>query len=98
MTDNTRRGGRASIEQQTLDRVKRIETRITTLAIGLGVEMGTQKPVFAKEPGEYATIELPSHNSSLKEIMAAVPAGFTGRIELRIGGDTIGQIELADRT
>jgi len=90
---------RKTPEQESLERLRRIETRITTLAIGLGVDMNTQKPVF--DPGSIsgsATIELPSVNSSLKEITKAVPAGWTGPIRLVIGGDLIGQIELTDRS
>lgn len=97
MNDKSRRV-RKTPEQEVLERVRRIETRITTLAIGLGVDMNTQKPEFDKQPGEHATLTLPSINSSLKEIMKAVPPGFTGRAVLVIGGETIGQIELVDRT
>lgn len=89
MTDNHRRGGRASIEQQTLDRVKRIETRITTMALALGVNMPMQKPTFDKQPGEHATLDLPSINTTVKSIRAALPNGFTGRVILRIGGEMI---------
>lgn len=96
---------RKTPEQESLERLRRIETRITTLAIGLGVDMNTQKPVFdpgmqddltdAKRP---ASIELPSINSSMKEIMKVVPNGWTGPIRLVIGTDLIGQIELTDRS
>lgn len=97
MADPQRRP-RKTPEQESLERLRRIETRITTLAIGLGVDMNTQKPVFTKEPGEHAVIALPSINSSMKEILASCPAGWTGRANIAIGGETICAMDVADRT
>lgn len=82
---------------ETLERVRRIETRITTMALALGVAMPTQKPKFDKQPGEHATLDLPSIDTTIKAIRAALPDGFTGRVILRIGGEAILTMDVADR-
>lgn len=74
-------------------RTRRIETRLTQLMIGLGISTDSQKPEFlagqARTQAGYAVV-LPSPHSSLREILAAIPAHAIGTpVDLYLGADRI---------
>jgi hypothetical protein len=76
---------------ETLQRVRRIETRLTQTMVALGIDTNSQKPEFWQEtPGSEARIALPSPHTSLKELVLALPDGWTGPVRLYIGDDSIG--------
>lgn len=78
---------------ETLQRVRRIETRMTQLMVGLGVPTHAQKPKFSPGVnGQPAHVELPSPHSSVKEALDAIPAGWPELVKVVIGGDVIGEI------
>lgn len=84
---------------ETLERVRRIETRLTKLLVHQGVETHSVKPTF--HPGlvgqQPATMNLPSRHCQFNEIMAALPRGFRGRVHLSVKGDFVATLDLADR-
>ena len=74
--------------KETLDRTRRVETRLTTFMIKHGMTPPTQKAV-ADEKGE---ITLPSLHCSLKDIILATPVD--GRHALVHGGHVIGYLDI----
>lgn len=85
--------------EETLDRVRRIETRLTTLCIGMGIDTPQQKPVF--DPGSInsiASLTIPSMDCSMKQIRASVPHDWKGPVRFMLGNQYIGQLDLKDRT
>jgi hypothetical protein len=85
---------------ETLTRTRRIETRLTALMIGLGIDTQAQKPEFVKPRGEddRAIVKLPSPHSSLREILACVPTGWAGAFDVLVGGDHVATLVVSDRT
>lgn len=71
-------------EVETLQRTRRIETRLTQLMIGLGIHTDAQKPVF-----DDGTLLAPSVHSSLKEIIDSVPADWQGPIRVFVGSTLV---------
>ena len=57
-------------EDEVLSRVRRIETRVTQLLIAQGIDTEKQRPVFVKQPGEHATVVIPSpHMDIVRALM-----------------------------
>lgn len=82
---------------ETLQRVRRIETRLTQTMIALGVDTASQKPRWdAGDPGiDRPRLVLPSRHTSLKEMTEAVPAYAAGKpVDIFIGGELIGQLSV----
>lgn len=73
------------IDVETLERTRRIETRLTKLALALGVDMPSQKPEFAPYIMEPSRLILPSPHTSMFEILAAIPRGWQGAVDVYIG-------------
>lgn len=73
---------------ELLARTRRIETRLTQLLIAAGIDTQVQRPVFDAQQGR---LRVPSIHSSLKEITASIPEGWTSPVELIIGGTRLGQ-------
>ncbi len=86
-----------TVEQESLERLRRIETRITTVGIALGVPMGTDKPRF--DPSDSvaqgrARMFLPSIHCSFSEIIKTLPPNWVGTdpVDLYIGSDLVGTV------
>lgn len=69
-------------ENEVLERIRRIETRVTHGFQALGVDTRSQKPVFDYDSG---CLTIPSMHSSLKEILAAIPVEWHGTVVVQIG-------------
>jgi hypothetical protein len=84
---------------ELLQRVRRIETRVTQLLVAAGIDSG-KKPVFvAGPPGSTsATILLPSPHSSMKEILDNIPEKWEGPVEVMIGTIVVATITRGDRS
>ncbi len=77
---------RESVADETLSRTKRIETRLTQLMIGLGVDTRTQKPAYDAHNN---TLAVPSIHSSLKEILDNLPENCHDEIQVFLGGSEV---------
>lgn len=90
MNDRVRK--RASPEVETLQRVRRIETRLTSLLIANGIGTEARSPVFEAGPlGKPPKLYLPSPHSSTKEVLSAIPDEFRGvSIQLYVGDTKMG--------
>lgn len=90
-------GGRRTqtVEEETLDRVRRTETRVSKIMLHLGIDLVAEKSTFSKEPGEHPVIQLPSPNVTLREVLAIIPDEHrSSYIRLRVGDETIGRLDL----
>lgn len=84
-----------TVEEETLDRVRRTETRVSKIMLHLGIDLVAEKPVFSKEPGEHGIVQLPSPNVTLREVLEAIPSAHKrSYIRLRVGNETIGRLDL----
>lgn len=54
------------------DRVRRIETRITSYLASIGFETKTQRPVWCED----GSVSIPSMDCSIKDILATIPTDF----------------------
>lgn len=79
-------------EVETLQRARRIETRLTTLMIGLGIETGAQKPVYDQATRQLDVLSL---HVSLKEILDSLPQSSAEPISLVIGGRRVASLVVA---
>lgn len=85
----------SAILAEMLSRVRRIETRMTSGFIELGVSVTAQKPEFHPAGGnQQARVDVPSRHSSLSEIMACVPQDHDGPIQVFVGSDRIAVVSL----
>lgn len=94
MHDTRRRPPPKSTEDQiaeTLQRVTRLETRVTTALIALGHDTRAQKPTFFERFGR-GRITLPSPHSSLRECLNAIPKDWVGPVEVYVGGELIASL------
>lgn len=83
---------------ETLQRVRRIETRLTQLLVALGVDTISQKPKFGiyDVPGperEVAVVTLPSPHSSLKEALDIIPASWEGPVRVFVGDQMVATLD-----
>lgn len=79
------------MDKELVQRVRRIETRLTQLMTAMGVPTSAQKPAFNKKPGEHPILLLPSPHSSLKEIADAIPDQHRGEhTQVWLGADRVG--------
>lgn len=89
-------------QTETLNRVRRIETRLTAALIAMGVDTQSQHPAFVdlsagKLPGR-GKVQLPSPHSSFKEILACIPTMWAGECDIMVGDDFFGRLVVARRT
>ena len=75
-----------SPEQETLARTRRIETRVTQIAMALGVATQAQKPEFNPVT---SSVRVPSVHSSLRELLDSIPKEWKKPVRLYIGGDDL---------
>ena len=70
-------------ELEVRDRVRRIETRLTVLAKGLGIDVGGAAIVWSAETKR---VQVSTPNCSLAEIMRAVPLDRQGHhVDIYLG-------------
>lgn len=72
--------------EETLDRSRRTETRVTKIANHLGVEAGGNKPVFNDTT---RTLDIPSRKTSLDDIIAAIGDRPGGSIAVYCDGQLL---------
>lgn len=71
--------------QEMLDRVRRIETRVTKIGNAMGVDVGGGKPAW--DVGR-CRVTLPSPNCSIREIVEVIPERFAGHpVSVYVGDD-----------
>lgn len=81
MTDPTTR--------QILERVTRIETRLTKYLVAQGHETEAQKPMFNRNSG---FMVLPSAHTSLSEILTAIPEDYHGSVDIYLGNTKLASL------
>lgn len=64
---------------EVLDRVRRIETRLTRYLEAQGFETGARKPTFHK-----GTLIVPTKAISLNDMLGAVPEGWSSEEEIEV--------------
>lgn len=67
---------------EVLQRVRRIETRLTQTMLVLGINTSAQKPEFDADNG---TITLPSPHTSMREILENIPTTWDGPVGVFVG-------------
>ena len=72
-------------------RLRRIETRVTQLAIALGIPTRAQKPVFNPDK---ASVVVPSMHSSLQEILDSIPVDWHRPVTVSIKGRGVLDVQL----
>lgn len=72
---------------ETLQRVRRIETRITQTMIALGIPTDAQKPIFNE-----GSLILPSIHCSMKEIVDSIPGNWHGPVGVFVGTGRVATI------
>lgn len=61
---------------EILDRVRRIETRVTITGRHVGADVGGGKPTWDKNHDGSGRIDAPTSNVSINELMKVVPKGW----------------------
>ena len=80
--------------KEILDRVRRIETRVTKVANHLGLGPPTEKARFAVPPNSrMAVIDLPSPHCSLKEIIDIIPDTWEGPVGVFVGDQLVATVD-----
>lgn len=67
------------IPGETLDRVRRIEIRLTRLMEGLNIETGIHRPTWSD-----GTILVPSHASSLADCLKVIPSDWPSEMTVKL--------------
>lgn len=75
---------------EILQRVRRLETRVTTALIALGFDPQAQKPSFDRRNGR---LQLPSPHSSLSECTKAIPNDWCGPVQVYVGDDLVAVLD-----
>lgn len=75
---------------EILQRVRRIETRVTTALVALGFDPQAQKPAFDRKNGR---LQLPSPHSSLSECTKAIPNDWHGPVQVYVGTDLVAVLD-----
>lgn len=81
---------RLSIAAETLQRTRRVETKLTQMMIVMGIDTQSQKPLFV--PGSAssgAKLVLPSPHCSLKEMIDNIPETWNGPVEVFIDDERV---------
>ena len=73
-------------DDEMLQRVRRIETRLTQLMLAQGVSTQAQKPKFDSKT---STLQVPSRHTSLMECTKAIPNGWDRPVRILVGGDLV---------
>lgn len=75
-------------ELETLDRVRRIETRLTQTMVALGVPTQAAKAQF-----EDGRVTLPSRHSSLMEAVDCIPRSWIGPVDVFVDGSRVAKLD-----
>lgn len=75
-------------EVEILQRVRRIETRLTAGLLELGLRTQRDKPIFNN-----GTVIVPSTHCSLQEIIDSLPASWHGPFDVLVGTDRVATID-----
>jgi hypothetical protein len=82
---------------ETLQRVRRIETRLVQTMVALGVDITTNKPEFIPsmefDNSDGASIVLPSPHTSMKEVLDNIPASWDGPVGVFVGDNKVATIQ-----
>lgn len=73
---------------EQLNRTRRIETRVTQIALALGIRTDAQHPEFEVIAG-HGTLTLPSLHSSMREILDNIPKTWDGPVKVFIGDEPL---------
>lgn len=74
--------------QEILDRVRRLESRVTALTNKMGFTVPVTKPRWvARDGAAPAKVIVPSPETALDEILAAIPEDYHDTVVVRIGQD-----------
>jgi hypothetical protein len=79
-------------EKEMIERMRRIETRVTVMSTALGVPQNGHKPTFDTATG---VVSLPSPHASLRSIINVIPKGWSGRVRMMVGDDVQGTLDIA---
>lgn len=82
---------------ETLQRVRRIETRLTALSVAMGVATGAQKPTFHELGQGLAELRLCSPHTTIKEITDALPSGWEGQVGLMLGDEYLTSLDVREQ-
>lgn len=78
---------------ETLQRVRRIETRLTQTMVALGINTSANKPVFSVAGKNVAaSVELPSPHTSMKEVLDSIPDTWDGPVAVFIGRQLVATV------
>lgn len=84
-----RRPSQEKARDEVLERVRRIETRVTQTMVAIGVPTSAQKPKFnARE----SSILLPSPHTSTKEMLEHIPETWNAPVKVFVGDEQIATI------
>lgn len=72
--------------EETLARVRRIETRVTQLLVAMGVDTRARKPELDQGT---STMRLQSLHTSMKEIVDNIPANWHADVTVVFGGEIV---------
>ena len=85
-------------ENELVKRTRRIETRLVGLIERLGYATPSQKPKFVQATGNARCyVAMPSPHTSLQEVSAVIPATHTEAVELYVGADYFGLLDVRVR-
>lgn len=73
-------------EKESLARLRRIETRVTQIALAMGVATQAQKPQFSEAKSR---VVVPSRHTTLQELLACVPKYWKNPVEVYIGDELL---------
>lgn len=80
------------VDIETLERVRRIETKLTQFMTRSGVDIQVQKPNYIQSGG-IARVILPSPHCSIKEILDSIPAAWDGPVKLFVGDELVATLD-----
>ena len=83
-----------SLIREIHSRMKRTETRVTSIAVAMGVGVNAQKPEFFPCDAEgRPRLVLPSKHCSLQEIVDSIPETCHGTVDVFVGSDKVAAID-----
>jgi hypothetical protein len=74
--------GKGTDQREIVERVRRIETRVTKIGQAMGVDVGGGKPVWFD-----GKIGAPSPNCSIGDLLRTIPAGHDKDVDVYVHDD-----------